>query len=96
MPKTGQTGPQRRGYVNAKHNAEGQRVKAMKQEAYKGASEYKEHSRSDNPLNALTAIGEAYKNAQKMSKAQAAERSHEKMRRVRYGDNLTASGAEKK
>lgn len=84
--KTKQPAAQRRGYINAKHTAEGQRVKAQKQAAYKAAEEYKELSRSDNPVDVLGSLASAYQNRGKMKAALEAEASHGRMRRVRYGD----------
>lgn len=83
--KTKQSDSARRGYVNAKHNAEGRKVKQMKADAYgkaKTISRLKSGSAGDKLMAAYMSVTSAGQG----KKALEAERKHNRMRRVRFGD----------
>jgi len=89
MPRTKQPGSARGGYINQKHMAEGRKVKQMKKDARNKAVTVNRLQKG-NFGEKMMSLAIALKDAGAMRRANEAERKYERMRRVRYGDNLTA------
>lgn len=83
--KTKQSAGARQGYVKAKHTAEGKRVSQMKKDAYGKAATVNRLQKGGVKDKAM-ALYLGVKNAGQGKRANEAERKHQRMARVRFGD----------
>lgn len=89
--KTGMSGPSRRGAINAKHNKESKHLSDRKKAYYEQGAKNK---RVEGGLMATLSRGLASRAEYRQIRDE--EESLRKKRRVRYGDNMLASGVERK